>query len=151
MRFAAVAAVLVLAACQLITAQDEVALDDQPEELRSFVALLNKHRENIGCPQLAWDTDMAAVAHAHSDDMARNNYFSHTNLQGQSPFDRMRARGITYRSAAENIAWGQSTGQQVLQSWLNSAGHRGNIENCSFTRHGVGLVQTRWTHVFTGN
>ena len=151
MRFAAIPAALILAACQLITAEDDVSLNDQPDELRSFVQLMNQHRKDRGCPELIWDSSLAGVAQAHSEDMARNNYFSHTNLEGQSPFDRMRARGITYRSAAENIAWGQSTGQHVLQSWLNSSGHRANIENCNYTRHGVGLAQTRWTHVFTGN
>ncbi len=151
MRFAAIAAAWVLAACQYITAPGNSAPADQPEELRSFVELVNRHRVSVGCGALVWDGGVAQVAQAHSDDMARNNYFAHTNQQGLSPFDRLRAGGVTYRSAAENIAYGQSTGQQVLQSWLNSPGHRTNIENCNYTKHGVGLVQTRWTHVFIGD
>jgi uncharacterized protein YkwD len=99
---------------------------------------------------LQWDDHIAAVAQAHSDDMARNNFFSHQNQRGQSPFERLNAAGIRYSSAAENIAYGQPTGQQVLQSWLTSSGHRQNIDNCGYTRHGVGLAANRWTHVFVG-
>jgi len=50
------------------------------------------------------DDEIAKVARAHSEDMVLNNYFSHTNLQGESPFDRMKKAGISYSSAGENIA-----------------------------------------------
>ncbi|MGH7467317.1 MAG: CAP domain-containing protein [Longimicrobiales bacterium] len=150
MRVVILAAVCTAAACQLLTTSDNLAPSDAPAEVRSFVELMNEHRQERGCAPLTWDNRIAGVASAHSEDMARNNYFSHTNLQGQSPFDRLRADGVQFRAAGENIAYGQTTGRQVLQSWLNSAGHRSNIENCQYTRHGVGLNQTRWTHVFVG-
>jgi uncharacterized protein YkwD len=123
---------------------------DAAAEVRSFTSLVNRHRQSIGCAPLQWDDQIAAVAQAHSADMARNNFFSHTNQRGQSPFDRLNAAGVKYSSAAENIAYGQTTAQQVLQSWLTSSGHRQNIETCRYTRHGVGLNATRWTHVFVG-
>ena len=137
------------AACQrYITAPGTAAPSNQPAEVRVFVRLLNEHRVEVECPALIWDERVANVASAHSTDMARAGYFSHTNLAGQSPFDRLRAARITYRAAAENIAYGQQTGQDVLRSWLNSPGHRTNIDNCNYNRHGVGLVNARWTHVF---
>lgn len=40
------------------------------------------------------------------------------------------------------------TGNAVLAAWLNSSGHRANIENANFTHHGVGKAGTSWTHVF---
>jgi uncharacterized protein YkwD len=49
--------------------------------------------------------------------------------------------------AAENIAAGQWSAQQVLDSWLSSPGHRRNIENCGLLEHGVGLTQNHSTHV----
>jgi uncharacterized protein YkwD len=80
--------------------------------------------------------------------MFNYSFFGHTNHLGQSPFDRLKSAGIRYRIAAENIASGQQTAEHVLQSWLNSSGHRRNIENCELVQHGVGLSNNRWTHVF---
>src|SRR5262245_18795550 len=94
---------------------------NQPTEVRAFVRLLNEHRVGEGSPALIWNERVAAVANAHSADMANRNYFSHTNPAGQSPFDRLRAAGITFNAAAENIAYGQPTGQTVLTSWLGSS------------------------------
>jgi uncharacterized protein YkwD len=110
--------------------------------------LVNEHRARIGCPALAWDDLAARAAQAHSEDMARRNYFSHTTPEGRTMAERFRAQGINYGRAAENIAYGQHTAAEVVRGWLNSAGHRQNIENCALRRHGVGLAATRWTHVF---
>ena len=117
-------------------------------EVAAFVQLMNAHRVSRGLPALVWDRRVAAVAEAHSRDMFRRHYFSHTWSDGHSTWDRLAARGVAYSQAGENIAWGQSTGRAVLMSWLDSPGHRRNIENGSFTRHGVGRVGPYWTHVF---
>lgn len=109
---------------------------------------VNAHRESIGCPALLWNTAVAAVAQAHSEDMVAREFFSHTNPDGQSPFDRLAEAGIAYSAAAENIAYGYPTAESVLAAWLGSPGHRANIENCALTEHGVGLDGTYWTHVF---
>jgi uncharacterized protein YkwD len=117
-------------------------------EVVSFVKLMNAHRISLGLPALVWDSRLAAVAQAHSRDMFDRHYFSHTSPDGRSTWDRLAARGVTYSRAGENIAWGQGTGRAVLTAWLRSPGHRANIENGSYTRHGVGRVGTYWTHVF---
>jgi uncharacterized protein YkwD len=82
--------------------------------------------------------------------MVRRDFFSHTNPDGQSPFDRLRAAGVTYLAAAENIAYGYTTAAGVLEAWLNSEGHRRNLENCRYTHHGVGLRNGKWVHEFIG-
>jgi uncharacterized protein YkwD len=115
-----------------------------------FERLANTHRASVGCRPLRWDAPTARVAQSHASDMARRDFFSHTNPDGQSPFDRLRAAGVTHLSAAENIAFGYPTATAVLQSWLNSDGHRRNLENCRYTHHGVGLRDSRWVHVFIG-
>lgn len=117
--------------------------------------LVNEQRANYGLKALSYSTSLEAVAYSHSKDMAQNNYFSHTNLSGQSPFDRMRAAGISYGSAAENIAAGQRTPQEVVNAWMNSAGHRANILNSSVTEMGVGIYSggsygVYWTQLFRG-
>jgi len=117
-------------------------------EVAAFVKLMNAHRVSRGLPALVWDRRVAVIAEAHSRDMFRRHYFSHTWSDGHSTWDRLAARGVSYSQAGENIAWGQSTGRAVLKSWLDSPGHRRNIENGSYTYHGVGKVGVYWTHVF---
>ena len=117
-------------------------------EMRSFVRLMNEYRQKHGCAPLQWDARVAAVAQRHSEDMARRRYFHHNDPQGVSPFDRLRSAHVGFRSAGENIAAGQITASQVLNDWLNSSGHRQNIENCRYTHHGLGLSNTYWTHDF---
>lgn len=123
-------------------------LDLDPEVV-SFVEQMNAHRESVGCAPLKWNPEVAEVALGHSRDMVERDFFSHQNPDGESPFDRLHAAGITYSRAAENIAYGYPTGTAVLTVWLNSSGHKANIENCALTEHGVGLVGTHWTHLFT--
>lgn len=84
--------------------------------------------------------------------MKDNNYFSHTSPTYGTPFEMMRSLGISYSSAAENIAMGQSTPQAVVDAWMNSEGHRANILNANFTQIGVGYVANGnyWTQWFIG-
>ncbi len=117
-------------------------------EVAQFVALVNAHRTEVGCAALEWNGAVAAVAQAHSEDMVARGFFSHTNPDGKSPFDRLSDAGVAYSSAAENIAYGYPTAEAVLAGWLGSPGHKANIENCALTEHGVGLRDTRWTHLF---
>ncbi len=118
------------------------------EEVDEFAHLVNEHRTAIGCSVLQLDESVTTVAVKHSLDMVERDYFAHTNPEGQSPFDRLEEANITYRRAGENIAAGQTSAQEVLNDWLNSSGHRANIENCVFTHHGIGLVDNYWTHLF---
>lgn len=119
-----------------------------PAEVQDFVSLMNAHRADVGCGPLTWNAPVAEVAEAHSQDMVDRDFFAHTNPDGRSPFQRLQDAGITYAAAAENIAYGYPTGAVVLDAWLDSPGHRANIENCNLTEHGVGLVGTHWTHLF---
>ena len=119
-----------------------------PAAAAEFAELVNAHRASVGCSALVWNGSVADVARAHSDDMVERDFFSHTNPDGLSPFDRLSAAGIAFTAAAENIAYGYPTAQAVLQGWLDSPGHRANIENCALTEHGVGVTRAHWTHLF---
>ena len=117
-------------------------------DVKEFISLLNAHRVSVGCAPLEWEGRVADVAEAHSEDMVTRDFFSHTNPDGDSPWDRLNDAGISFRLAAENIAWGYTSAEAVLTGWLESPGHRANIENCALTHHGVGLADWHWTHVF---
>lgn len=109
---------------------------------------MNAHRVSIGLRPLIWHRGIASVARAHSRDMVERRFFSHTNPDGLRSRDRVRIAGITYAAMGENIAYGHATGTAVLAGWLKSSGHRHNIEDPTYTHHGVGKVGTYWTHVF---
>ncbi|WP_242212716.1 CAP domain-containing protein [Bacillus cereus group sp. BfR-BA-01383] len=114
------------------------------------VELTNAERAKQGLPALQIDTELSKVARIKSEDMQKNNYFDHNSPTYGSPFDMMKKFGISYTSAGENIAQGQRTPEEVVQAWMNSAGHRANILNNSFTHIGVGYVESGnyWTQQF---
>ncbi|WP_299515757.1 CAP domain-containing protein [uncultured Rummeliibacillus sp.] len=117
---------------------------------QQVITLTNAERAKEGLPALQADTTLMKSARAKSDDMAKNNYFSHTSPTYGSPFDQMKSFGISYKAAAENIAQGQKTPQEVVQAWMNSSGHRANIMNGSYTHIGVGYSANGnyWTQQF---
>ncbi len=144
-------AIVVLGGCDLLGGgQDDGVPDALAQEIHDFVELMNDHRESIGLSRLAWDDRVYQVALAHSEDMKNRGFFAHENPDGKDPFDRLGDAGISYWAAAENIAWGYSTGGAVFQGWLDSSGHRANIENGNYTHHGVAYVAEGhyWTHLF---
>lgn len=107
---------------------------------QAVLDLVNAERAKVGCPALVANATLAQVARAHSQDMAAHNYFDHNGLDGSTPFTRMTAAGYRYSAAAENIAAGYATPQDVMTGWMNSAGHRANILNCGLTQIGVGYA-----------
>lgn len=108
-------------------------------ELQMF-DLVNATRVNHGLQVLTWDEHVMQTARKHSSDMAVNNYFDHTNLNGQSPFDRMEADGISYTLAGENLAYGQFSSIFAHEGLMNSLGHRKNIIKSDFEYLGVGVA-----------
>ncbi|WP_051737555.1 CAP domain-containing protein [Pseudonocardia halophobica] len=103
------------------------------------VALTNRARAAAGCGALTPDARITRAAQGHSDDMAAQDYFDHDSPDGRGFADRIAAAGYP-SPGAENIAMGQRTPAAVVEAWLNSPGHRRNIEDCSLTTIGVGLA-----------
>ena len=116
------------------------------------IRLVNEIRVQNGLSPLTADWELSRVARYKSQDMKDNNYFSHNSPVYGSPFTMMKNFGISYRSAAENIAKGQRTPQAVVNGWMNSSGHRANILNATYKKIGVGYVPNGnyWTQMFIG-
>ena len=119
---------------------------------QQVIDLINEIRIKNGLSPLTENTALSRCAKAKSQDMHDKRYFSHQSPTYGSPFDMMKQFGITYRTAGENIAMGQSTPQAVVNAWMNSEGHRANILNASFTQIGMGYVADGhyWTQQFIG-
>lgn len=102
--------------------------------------ITNAERVNHGVPVLEWDDTVKETARKHSSDMAENNYFDHTNLQGLSPFDRMQADEVSFMLAGENLASGQFSSIFAHEGLMNSLGHRKNILRADYEFLGVGVA-----------
>ena len=128
----------------------------QPEQPGSYkltadeqklINLINSERTKAGLNALAVDYELSRVARIKSEDMRTNNYFSHTSPTYGSPFQMMKDFGITYRSAAENIARTSSV-DRAHAGFMNSEGHRKNILTPGFTHVGVGISGNYYTEMF---
>lgn len=119
---------------------------------REVIRLVNEIRVQNGLKPLTENWELSRVARYKSQDMVDNRYFSHTSPTYGTPFQMIKAFGLSYRSAGENIAYGQKTPQAVVNAWMNSSGHRANILNSSYTQIGVGYVSNGhyWTQMFIG-
>lgn len=112
-------------------------------EAKTDFYLINAFRQGHGCSILKWHDASARAAKLHSEDMAANNYFSHTSRDGRSPWKRLAAQGVSYQTAGENIASGYWSAVGAHNALVNSAGHRNNILAPSFRYLGVGVGYNR--------
>lgn len=111
----------------------------RPDLEAQMLELVNKERTSRGLKPLKADPDLVPVARAHSNDMFVRGYFSHYTPEGKDPFDRMKASGIRYFAAGENLALGQTL-RICHEGLMNSPGHRANILNPSYGRLGIGIL-----------
>ena len=88
-------------------------------------------------PPVKLSETLAGVAFGHADDMAKHNYFEHEDLTGRSPADRVRAVGYQEKLVGENIAYGPTSAEEVVQGWLDSPGHCENIMDPRFAEMGI--------------
>ena len=116
------------------------------------IRLVNNIRKQNGLSELTANWELSRVARYKSQDMKDKNYFSHTSPTYGTPFQMIKAFGLSYRTAGENIAKGYATPQAVVNGWTNSSGHRANILNAAYKQIGVGSVAggNYWTQMFIG-
>ncbi len=117
------------------------------------IRLVNVERQKAGLKPLTQNWELSRVAQIKSQDMMKNNYFGHNSPTYGSPFNMMKNFAITYKSAGENIAKGQTTPAAVMKAWMNSSGHKANILSKNFTQIGVGYEPNGnyWTQQFIQN
>lgn len=106
-------------------------------------------------PPLAWDCTLAEISDDHNQDMANNNFFSHTGSDGLSVSNRATNAGYNWQTIGENIAAGQQNVDAVMQGWLNSPGHCANIMRPQYNDLGADLYNafgsqypTYWSAAF---
>ncbi|WP_405667685.1 sigma-70 family RNA polymerase sigma factor [Streptomyces sp. NBC_01166] len=122
-----------------------------PSVAEEVIALVNSERAKEGCAPVSGNSSLTKAASGHSADMVARDYFSHTSPDGTDPGARITAAGYRWSTYGENIAKGQPTAAAVMDSWMNSAGHRANILNCAFKEIGIGREDSSGGPVWTQN
>lgn len=135
------------------TESAERSSEQQISKAEMVLKLVNQERSKAGVPSLTLSTKLTDIANVKAKDMAEKNYFSHQSPTYGSPFDMLKHFGVSFSYAGENIAAGQKSAQEVMQSWMNSSGHKANILNKNYTQLGVGFYEggqygTEWVQLF---
>lgn len=113
------------------------------------LSIVNSERAKYGLSPLTYDSTLARAADIRAVEI--RTLFSHTRPDGTSCFTVLDEVGYSYRSAGENIAYGQSTAEEVMTAWMNSEGHRANILG-DYTFIGIGVYESGgtiyWSQLF---
>jgi len=126
-------------------ADPEINEDAEMEMLR----LVNEERTREGLPELVIDETLRDVAREYSVDMLQRGYMGHIDLEGNTPFDRMRDGGVSFITAGENLALAQTV-SIAHKGLMDSPGHRANILSPHYRRVGIGAAQGgRYGTMFT--
>ncbi|SDC32304.1 CAP domain-containing protein [Niabella drilacis] len=123
---------------------------------RSFLQQINAIRAR-GCncggrkyppvKAVSWNGQLENTAAAHSNYMLRRGRLSHSGRNGMMPEKRVAASGYRWSYVAENIAMGQRSTTEVIQSWLQSPQHCRNIMSRNVTEIGAARSGAYWTLV----
>jgi len=120
-----------------------------PAAEKRVLDLVNKERTSRGIPPLVWDEDLARAARYHAAHMVANRYFEHDSKTKTGPIKCItRIQMFTEKGRGENIALGQRSPEQAMDSWMRSPGHRANILRKEAKTIGVGIWGTMWVQDF---
>lgn len=132
---------LALLVCIVSCSKDDSSSDIEKQEVRSIaeeiLQLVNVHRVSIGKEPLEMNALATDLAEEHTLYMIVQNDISHDDFDERS--NRLFAEENASRTG-ENVAYGQRSAQAVMEAWLNSSGHRKNIEG-DFTHIGIGVIK----------
>ncbi|TDH71091.1 hypothetical protein CCR75_004651 [Bremia lactucae] len=121
----------------------------------AMLAAVNHERAKEGVPPLCMNNKLQQAAQAHSENMARNNYMGHEDVDGSTLVDRVTRAGYSFDAIAENVAIDSSDVAAVMIAWMKSENHHLNIMNTEYTMIGIGytssqesMVKIYWTQDF---
>lgn len=124
----------------------------EPQVESRSLQLMNQTRAEEGLPQLVPDPRLAEIARAYSAAMRDRGFFSHEDPEGNDFVDRLRAGGVTFTRAAENLAMVSNAGDPAgfaHQRFLQNPEHRANILDGRLTHAGVGVARRGSTYWIT--
>ncbi len=137
-RFFAVIPLIAALAVAALVAVDTRAAKALDSEEQTFLSIINDYRSAQGLGTLALDPQLNEVALWMANDLASNNYFSHTDSLGRDPFTRMDQMGYVYNTwRGENLVAGTEGAQASFEMWTGSPGHNDNMLGEHYTVIGI--------------
>lgn len=94
---------------------------------QTLLELHNERRAVEMLPALTLEPRLNEAAKGHVLGMIERGVMGHEGEGGSTPADRVRERDYPYINVGENVAAGQETALDVMESWMESPGHRENI------------------------
>ncbi|HUP48603.1 MAG TPA: CAP domain-containing protein [Thermoanaerobaculia bacterium] len=128
-----------LGLCAIVLAASGV-LSAAEITIESVIAEMNLQRAASGLPPLRQDDRLDRAADMRMRDMEELQYWAHVAPDGRSPFATLRPTGYDFRYAGENLASGFETAEVLVQSWMESKGHRENILSPLYRDCGVAVI-----------
>lgn len=125
------------------SANSECGLTDQQQEMLTLVNEARNQARQCGdqsfpaASPLTWSCKLEAAADMHANDMAKNDYVSHTAPDGAGIEQRANHHGYVWQAVGENIAAGHTSVTAVVNGWLESPSHCSNMMNEAFTEMGM--------------
>lgn len=122
---------------------------------QEMLAIINAARAQEGLPPLALSAQLCQAAQVRAQELVQHIAADHKRPDGRECFTVLDEMGIAYRTAGENIAAGQRSVEEVMDSWMNSPGHRANLMHTAFGQIGIGLYYQPggygyyWAQIFT--
>lgn len=113
---------------------------------------INEIRQKQGLSELQANEKLAEVARRYSQQMAEQDFFSHTSPTGETPAQRVRSAGIVYMLVGENLFTSTNIPQPVnaaVEGWMDSPGHRENILRSQYRETGIGVWRNGETYYVT--
>lgn len=138
----------ILALCLACVMLTNASCAASADETRTRLLLEhNKYRAEKGADTLVVDERLCEYAQKHADKMASKGLLVHSSMSNL-------AMVLGNGNVGENIAWGQSSEEQVFDSWVRSPGHRANITSKRFKKVGFGVKEDEkgrkyWCVVFS--
>jgi uncharacterized protein YkwD len=120
-------------------AQSNVADEDFSSMEQSILQEVNNYRATKRLKPLQMVPLITEAALKHSKDMGRGRVpFGHDGFDDR--MDKVMRKINNANACAENVAFGKFTAQEVVKRWIQSPGHRKNIEG-NYNMTGIGVVR----------
>ena len=126
----------------LCLAVPAMAVDTFTNEItvENVIALMNDYRTDHGVAPLRADAQLMKAANDRMRHMEEESYWSHDSPDGVTPFVWLKVRDYDFQYAGENLATGFETARLLVESWMESPGHRDNILSTDFDDCGIAII-----------
>lgn len=107
---------------------------------QTLLASTNTTREQNSLGDLSANSKLTNAAENKAKDMVRNNYWSHTSPSGEEPWQFIKDSQYAYSLAGENLAYGFTDSDSIINAWLSSPAHRDNVLSSEYSEVGFGTA-----------